>query len=129
MENNIIEKILQEYNSKRKIYKNFTKKLKELIIDLVNDKANIHIINSRVKERASLNAKLDKPESNYNSLAEITDISGIRIITYFENDVDIISDIIENEFKIDWDNSVDRRKIIEPDRFGYLSIHYDPYID
>jgi hypothetical protein len=54
---------------------------------------------------------------------DITDIVGIRVITYFDNDVDIIAELVEKEFKIDRPNSIDKRKL-EADKFGYMSLHY-----
>lgn len=54
---------------------------------------------------------------------DITDIIGCRIITYFADDVDKIAFIIEKEFDVDKDNSVDKRKV-EYDRFGYQSLHF-----
>jgi len=38
--------------------------------------------------------------------------------------VDEIAEIIQKEFVIDQENSVDRREIMESDKFGYLSLHY-----
>jgi putative GTP pyrophosphokinase len=57
-------------------------------------------------------------------LDEVTDIVGIRVITHFEDEVDRIGSLIEREFAIDRVNSVDKRKALDPDRFGYLSLHY-----
>jgi hypothetical protein len=38
--------------------------------------------------------------------------------------VDNIAEVIKKEFEIDYVNSVDKRSILDPDRFGYLSLHY-----
>jgi putative GTP pyrophosphokinase len=32
--------------------------------------------------------------------------------------------MVECEFVIDWENSVDKGELLSPDRFGYLSVHY-----
>jgi putative GTP pyrophosphokinase len=63
-------------------------------------------------------------EPPYIALDDVTDLVGVRIITYFLDDVDRVADLIEAEFSIDEVNSVDRRATIEPDRFGYVSLHY-----
>lgn len=34
--------------------------------------------------------KIDQPDKTYSALTDITDIAGVRIITYFEDDVDRI---------------------------------------
>ncbi|MCK4735921.1 MAG: hypothetical protein KAT65_25930, partial [Methanophagales archaeon] len=49
---------------------------------------------------------------------------GIRIIAYYKEDVDRIGEIIIREFDVDWENSIDKAQTLEPDRFGYLSVHY-----
>ena len=42
----------------------------------------------------------------------------------FSDDVDKIAKVIQDEFEVDEVNSVDKREILDPDRFGYLSLHY-----
>ena len=54
----------------------------------------------------------------------MTDLLGVRIITYFPDEVDKAAKLVEREFCVDPDNSVDKRSILDPDRFGYLSLHY-----
>lgn len=72
----------------------------------------------------SLFAKIRKPGANYQQLSEITDLAGIRIICFFEDEVNTISNIICDEFAIDKMNSIDKRALLDPDRFGYLSVHH-----
>ena len=82
-----------------------------------------HSVNGRVKEEKSLEAKLKRANKNYTSLDQITDICGIRIITYFSEEVDKVARLIEGEFAVDSANSVDKRVFTDPDRFGYASLH------
>lgn len=56
-------------------------------------------------------------------ISEITDIVGCRIISYFDDDVDQIVEILKKEFDIDEANSVNKKEKIESDKFGYLSYH------
>jgi len=83
-----------------------------------------HAITSRTKSRDSLEKKLNKPESQHGKLADVTDLSGVRIIAYFHDDVDRMARVLEREFLIDEGNSVDKRRRLDADRFGYLSLHY-----
>ena len=119
------EMILDEYREKLPVFK----KLKEVVMDLVRnclDENNILVsgLDSRIKSEKSLTGKLELKGYKYHTLSDITDILGVRIITFFSDEVDIISALAEQMFEIDWENSVDKRKMLEIDRFGYMSLHY-----
>ena len=121
---NASKSILEDYDKQYSTYSTFSKKLSEVISEIINQQGiKIHSITSRIKERNSLNEKLERKNNKYTHLFDVTDIAGIRIITYFADDVDKIAEIIKKEFNIDKENSIDKRKM-EPDRFGYLSLHY-----
>ncbi|MGA8612967.1 MAG: RelA/SpoT domain-containing protein [Xanthobacteraceae bacterium] len=55
---------------------------------------------------------------------QLTDLSGIRVITYLEEQVDQISEVIRELFDIDEKNSLDRTEILGDDRVGYRSTHF-----
>jgi ppGpp synthetase/RelA/SpoT-type nucleotidyltranferase len=101
--------------------------------NVVNDKLREHIrlsgielnaIEVRVKAEKSLVGKLERKGSKYQSINNITDIVGARIIAFYNEDVDRIASIAEKLFVIDWDNSVDKRKMHQVNSFGYNSLHY-----
>jgi ppGpp synthetase/RelA/SpoT-type nucleotidyltranferase len=96
--------------------------------DLINRlidarKISYHSISFRCKTKESFERKVDIKQS-YSALEDITDLAGVRIITHFSDDVDVVASMIESEFKIDRANSIDKRAALDPDRFGYLSLHY-----
>ena len=113
------------YKGRYATYQKFTDKLQNLIRDLLQ-KHNIDAqIESRTKSIESFVEKIQREGKNYHSpLEEITDLVGIRIIAYYKEDVDKICEIIEKEFNVDWENSIDKAHTLDPDRFGYLSVHY-----
>lgn len=118
------EEIKKEYSRDKSIYISLEQISNGLLSTLItNNDLDIHSITSRVKTEKSLKGKISRQDKNYKSLSDLTDIVGIRITTYFQDDVDKISAIIENEFVVDDENSIDKRKAIEPDRFGYMSLH------
>ena len=117
--------LLEEYERKFELYRAFATKVETLLHDIVADKKlPVHSVSSRVKTRHSLEQKLKRPGSSYRALSDVTDLVGMRIICYFADDVDRIAALVEQQFQTDTVNTVDKRKILDPDRFGYLSLHH-----
>lgn len=75
----------------------------------------------RVKDRDSFVEKIDR--KNYEKpFDDIEDICGIRIICYYQSDVDKIAEIISKEFEV-LENQ-DKEELLEADQFGYRSTHF-----
>jgi ppGpp synthetase/RelA/SpoT-type nucleotidyltranferase len=85
---------------------------------------NIHAINGRVKSRSSLQRKIARPDREFKDISQIHDVVGVRVITYLNEDVDRVAQIVEKEFKVQWEHSSDKRSDGDPERFGYKSLHY-----
>ncbi len=115
--------ILKEYDNGKFLFQEFGEVVVTLTKSLINSLINPHQVNFRVKERDSLSNKLLRKNNKYSSIKEITDIIGLRIVCYFEDDIDRIAEIFKKEFEIDYPNSIDKRQV-EADKFGYRSLHY-----
>ena len=117
--------ILQEYQDNLPRFREVEQEVKEKLRQTLADAGLlVAAIESRVKAYNSLAGKLELKGHKYNSLADLTDILGLRVITFYIDDVDKVASAVERLFEIDWDNTVDKRKIHEIDSFGYLSLHY-----
>lgn len=113
------------YKEEHAIYKEFTDKLQKLIRELLQKHTIDAQIEYRTKDIAKFIEKIQREEKEYkNPLKEVTDLVGIRLIAYYKEDVDKIGEIIKKEFDVDLKNSIDKAQILDPDRFGYLSVHY-----
>ena len=117
--------ILKEYRDQKQEFMSCEEKIKELLKELLDaEEIKYHTINSRIKEESSLEKKCNLKGDKYNKLEDITDIIGIRVITYYSDDIDKVAKIIEDNFDVDKENSIDKRETLDIDRFGYLSLHY-----
>ena len=117
--------ILEEYRRKRPQF--------ECLVEAVAGRIKARLaaagivvasVEYRVKTEASLAGKLRLKGAKYRSLSDITDIVGLRVITFYIDDVDKVASIVDRLFDVDWENSVDKRRAHEIDSFGYLSLHY-----
>jgi len=119
------EAILEEYNTNLPRFKEIEQEVRDKLKKTLADSGLlVAAIESRVKAYDSLAGKLELKGHKYKSLADLTDILGLRVITFYLDDVDKVASAVERLFTVDWENSVDKRKIHEIDSFGYLSLHY-----
>ena len=121
-----MDKYTEDYLGVRPIYEKFRVKLEDLLSDLFNESSiEIASIEGRTKSIESFSEKIKRQDKNYKDpLNEITDLCGIRIITYYTEDIYKIASLIEKELKVDPKNSIDKTRIENPDTFGYQSLHY-----
>jgi ppGpp synthetase/RelA/SpoT-type nucleotidyltranferase len=77
-------------------------------------------INYRVKEQNSFLGKIERKKYE-NPFIQTEDICGIRIICYFQNDIEKIQKIIKNEFDVYEEQS--KQELLNATEFGYRSTH------
>lgn len=99
----------------------------ELLLPQLLDKAGIAYvqIDGRTKGVSNFVSKLRRKQEKYDEpLREVTDLSGVRIVLYYLDDVERVGELIESQFEVDAANSGDKAASMDPDRFGYLSVHH-----
>jgi putative GTP pyrophosphokinase len=118
------DKPADEFERIRPEYLRFTQKLEVLVRDLLRARGiDFHLLESRTKDAASLREKLSRSAKKYTDpLNEVTDLSGLRVITYYEDDASAVTRLIESEFAVDQENSVVHSATAA--EFGYKSAHY-----
>jgi len=116
---------INEYKKVRPSHINYCNKLKTLLGDLLlNSSTKYHVIEGRPKTIESFSEKISRAGKNYkNPLNEITDLCGLRIIVYYEDDIDKVCALIDKEFNVDEVKSIDTRALLNVDQLGYLSVH------
>lgn len=80
-------------------------------------------VTSRTKTVESFVEKLRR-KSYIDPRKEVTDLCGIRVITYLESDLQRVSELIRDTFDVDESRSEDKSIALAVDRFGYRSIHF-----
>ena len=105
------EAIMDEYRSLLPRFEEVRKTVHRTIKQTLDDAGLlVAAIESRVKTESSLEGKLELKGSKYQSLKDLTDILGLRVITFYIDDVDKVASALERLFVIDWENSIDKRK-------------------
>jgi putative GTP pyrophosphokinase len=65
---------------------------------LLAEKIQVHSVQKRVKSRDKLSTKYRDSTKGYLGLSDITDLVGLRIITYYQDEVDAVADLLKREF-------------------------------
>lgn len=116
------EKLLQEFSGKRELYSEFSKRLQDIISDVLILKEQEYLsIEYRVKSIESLKRKLYSTTFSPDTLTDINDLSGVRVITYVYENISSIEEVIKDCFDVE---QVEVEERLGVDRVGYRSHHW-----
>jgi ppGpp synthetase/RelA/SpoT-type nucleotidyltranferase len=119
------EMLMQQYRDLRPTLEKLAQEAYSLLRQELSEQGiYVTAIEYRVKKENSLAGKLELKGAKYKTIQDITDLVGLRVITFFSDEVDKVAAIVKRIFDIDWQDSVDKRKLHELDSFGYNSLHY-----
>lgn len=117
-----IDQVVAQYREQRPMYDRFTRKLKDVLEDLLLSNQIEFGIEARAKDVDSFHEKIIR-NSYTDPLREITDQSGVRIILHRLSDIAKVRKIIKRAFAVDLKNSSDKKEELRVNQFGYRSVH------
>jgi putative GTP pyrophosphokinase len=79
-------------------------------------------IQHRVKSWESLTEKFDRLSLRVESMKDVQDLVGLRLILLYRRDVEKVCQLISKNFKVV--RQYDTRERLKEDQFGYSSIHF-----
>lgn len=80
-------------------------------------------VTSRVKDLSSAMQKVKR--KNYKDpTRQLTDLSGIRVIVFFESEIEKVSNLIRAAFFVDEANSSNKHASLSVNQIGYRSVHF-----
>ncbi|MFD1007248.1 GTP pyrophosphokinase [Oceanisphaera ostreae] len=123
----MIEKsAVRSYRLIRPDYVNLTDKVKVLLSELLRiNGIKFHLIDGRTKTIESFQEKIRKPNKFYeNPLKQLTDLSGVRVIVYYHDDVEKVANVLVKEFQVVEKEVSHQASEYNPEQFGYISLHY-----
>lgn len=116
------EKIIKAYFSLYPSYLRLGENVKDALENfLIEKKIETVSVKYRIKKLDQFLEKIERKKYS-NPFEQMSDICGIRIICYFQNDIKNIEEIIKKDFEIvEKENKVENSS---PYKFGYRSNHF-----
>lgn len=119
------EALMEQYRKLLPTLEKLSTDVYEMLTHALNEQGiYVTAIEHRVKSEKSLAGKLELKGAKYKTVDDITDLVGLRVITFYTDEVDKVAAIVKRLFDVDWQESVDKRKLHQLDAFGYNSLHY-----
>ncbi len=107
------------YVQQQPLYESFAYRVRETIVSLLGREKIAYLsVTARTKSPESLIRKVSR-KTYKDPKQEITDLAGVRIITYVEPEVIAACEVIQRSFNVHPEKSLDKSSQLEVDRFGY----------
>lgn len=122
---------IDRYQRVRPLFQDYANSVRSILnAALVSRKIKIGALDARAKGLDSLGNKAKTPseqDSNrpkyQDPLKEITDLAGVRVITFFPRTVNDVDEAITSEFEVI--EKIDKGAALrQEEKFGYQSVHY-----
>lgn len=117
-----IKEIIETYKAQRPLYEKLSEEVKYVIDQKIKEqKIKISTSPCRPKTISSLTQKIQR-KSYKDPLKEITDLAGVRIVCYYETDIQPIKEIINENFIVH--EHIDKTDDLGVDKMGYHGSHF-----
>jgi putative GTP pyrophosphokinase len=118
-----IEKVLAEFDRRQNHFDDLCKTTENLIKRILeHEKLPVHSVQARVKRREKIESKYRNPEKDYRCLSDLADVVGLRIITYYSDEIDRVAAILKRQFD---HIREDDKRVGKTGEFGYSALHLD----
>lgn len=128
------DRFLYDYTADKNKYRNYANYVLRTIMEALESRhIEIAYASAREKTPESLEKKCQKKvideggnlvDKYTDFRSEITDLAGVRIVTYLLDDVEQVSQIIQELFDVFEEHSGNKLDLLGADKIGYLSVHY-----
>ncbi|ETX61840.1 (p)ppGpp synthetase [Citrobacter portucalensis] len=113
---------LDEYRRKIPLYNELMDQTQRTLHKILEEEGvALFSIDGRVKTTESLESKVSR-KTYVNPVNDIEDLCGVRVICYYESDLNNIEAVIKREYDVISES--DKQKEMDVDRFGYSSRHF-----
>jgi ppGpp synthetase/RelA/SpoT-type nucleotidyltranferase len=117
------QKFLRVYADDRKQFEAAAELARRIVERIARETGSlVHVVSGRAKTSESLRGKFRRKRYR-NPSREITDLIGVRVITYYGDEVDGIATRLREQLQINAAESVDKRLGLGLQQFGYRSVH------
>lgn len=126
-----LELLIEEYGKRRPLYQEFAEVVRFILQEELHSKSiRVHSIEVRAKSIESFQRKVSQARESGSEAAEregllamITDLAGVRIITFFTTTLTEVDRLLHEQFEVlEIDNKSETLK--EANKVGYHSVHY-----
>lgn len=113
----------RQYQTTFSALEDAAKELRHFIAEVLRDSnLDLHLVTARAKSAHSVLSKIRRKKYGA-PRRQLTDEIGARVVTYYENDVDRVANLLRNRLVVDEKRSVDKRTQLDIKEFGYRSVH------
>lgn len=119
-----------EYQPYRPLFQAFANVVRGILTEVLRaDNIQAASVEARAKDVESFGTKALKPSESDperprypKPLSDITDLAGVRVITFFPKTVEAVGEVVRREFKVV--EFSDKAALLDDDRLGYKSVHF-----